>query len=1266
MQTIPGQLIEAVKSGDEIPVTTQIIAEWNYNYFIPTTVTNAEPPTDSWLYNDLYFPLSSLTDGIRPKSGIFFAFTNESYTVGPYDQGIPSQRYYTVDKDNPFTYWITPSKSSEFNDNFDNSGVYKFNLANCVPVVQYSEPVRANKIRVTFNAGSLPIDWKISLKIGGVYQDIAVNPTINISTGVCELWFNGSTWSNIQNLDDEIYVSLTEIKVDIDSIDTANSRIQLLEIAAIRELDLSDRVVSYDTDMSMDEQSFIRPVGSINSNTGSLLVSNFDLSIKFNNTGNFAGLLNSWCQFRIYVDYDLSYWGGTSSNKIRIATLYTNEWRLQNESEYEIELFDIMKLLQLQKCPPVLIENQSFAAVMSRILDMVGCDTYKFQANDFDSTSKIKYFWTNGEESVYEVLKRLCESYFAAIFVDEYGVIQLLTKNQIANNQDNSVWDFLAENAGPNIADVISVKKNYETVSNLVTIKYKKREAKVDAQDLSNQPLTTKVWGSDDTIVLRATSISKSIPASGLTTGSENNSIWIDPIKAETWPYKAKVNIDGEVFEYYGKGYTVWNHSNNTKTEIVIKNDQDKRKYDLQTWNTVPGGGVNQDPSKQNGFTGRLYVTARALDESSANAHTHKLSSGWNMMNMWLDDGPGSGPYAGKYFEWGKALPVGVTPDWVNKTPWFKPQSKWSAIDSYLTCNNSDSPGDHHSAVALRKFDGNNNYMREFGTKIRFKPGWGHAGIVFNISENDDYEEDDQGPSNIINGTHAYMLNILTTETADKLGRAWTDEIFFEVKVDDTWYTMPTIRVPHEIRGSKWTVQPDKWYDLELVFSDDVIAWGVNASTVEVFIDGQYVDTFFTEYRIHPTPWAGLFVRGACTVDFDYFYATNTIPADFSEFDDELFGAYTVQLPAGSNISQIINIPRQNAWAGNVVVSFSSLTSANISSIKAIEDTSGDSSNIYAYRPGSGYVGPSLTPTALKIKDYGSLSLGAQRRGKIDLKYSGINPGEIVLTYTASNPISVTVETSNAAGYEYGSSYYNAPNDDSIWDIPKGGFLSNKLINGILKWNPSDNKAVDPLGNAYNRVIFFDEFGAVVHEIRDFDVVFDIAPVKGARVFLDNERCKVIDQKYHPLRGQFSIVNTSRNDEIVNGSQEISDTETIDHTLLMYGHVLENKGDEEKTVKNQNSILRLGEVKLDIDADWVFNEEDAESLAQWVIDHWSYPMDCYTIEVFANTFTQIGDKVSLTYTKLGIPNTQLFIVSEISRSFDSNAYQSSLTLRRIR
>lgn len=1253
MQQIPNELRTAIKRGYDVHGKPLVIAEWNFNSFIKTTVSNTLDADNIWPYNKEYFPLKSISESMRPKTGIFYAFSDISSTTSIATSTLDTQRAYALDLDNYFKYWVSPVPSEDYDIGLSthDGPIGEFSISRVKPQVEYESFVKANKIKIVFNLGALPKRWYIEVfdQVSSAWTQVGSEETIDLITGACYLWWNGTTWTTTQQLNSSVYRSIKGVRILVETIDKPGSRVEVLEIAAGREIDITERVESYDIEINMDEEDFIHPVGTISANSANLRLNDFDLKLSDKDiTADFYGMLNVWCQFRFYTDFDLSNYAGAASFKMRIGTMYTNEWQQTNEYSYNIVLFDILKLLQGIYCPAMLIENESIARTISRILDMSGVDQYEFQSDDFDDTAKVKYFWTNGEETVYEVLKRLCESHQCAVFCDELGNIQLITRKDITNEVDTPDWTFLAENDGLDISDVVSLDKQYDLTANDVTIQYKKMEAKIDDLDLTRQPLTTSVWQADETITLRANSIKREIASSGLEiidpiTGPENNSIWVNPDEAALWPYKGLINVDGEVFEYSGKGYFRWDFNTNTRSEMVAMTDEERRDFDKYTWNTYPGGGI--DPTRQNGFSGRLVIRKRNIDGRGEKAHSPNIDINWKPMHLWLTTKE-SDHWPNYYFEWGATY--SVPGNWKTKTNWSSAQYKWSWKDSILSCDHVSEGGSDWRLVACNMHQFDNSEMREFGTRIRFKKSWGHAGIIINPSSANGYDPNDPGIASPTEANKCYMLNILTTETANKLGRGWQDEIFMELKLNDELWPLRSMRTT-EKRGVKWQIDPDKWYDVEVIFTEDVWFGGQHCVGFEVFINGQYVDTFYDPYRLRATNWSGLFVRGPSFVDFDYFYATNTIDGRFN-YDDAKFTTSTIQLAPGSNKTEIINIPLGAGWSGKSTFSLSTTSSnATVHSLKFVED------------PGYGL--------PKKYKNAGPFTLTPDARPFWELEYWWQYVSMIVINYTSTNNLSACIECTQIRNMRYEESWYNAPNDYAIYDLIQGGYVSDKLSSIILTTPsgvPHNIWGFDEYGKAYLRRYFHDEFGSIAHEMRKFEVTLDKLPAKGVKVYLSNNRIKVVDQQYHPTKGIFTLINASRKTEIVNGTEEIDESNSIDHSLMLYGYVLEEKGDMQKNVKDEDSIRKRGPIKMNLDAPWIHSETEAEELGKWITDHWADPMDVFELEVFSNTFSQIGDKIDIKYSNSGIEDDWLFVISRIKRSFNEDGLSSSLTVRRVR
>lgn len=1274
MQTLDSFYETAIRRGHHLVGAPLIVAEWNFNNIYEPDVTNT-PDDQNWAYGNKYFPVKSVTNSIRPKSsGIFAAFTQDASTTSNTTLGVAGSRYYTTgsDPEKVFTYWVCPTLSdiykvgtSETGEE-DSSLPEHYGVSRGTILVEYPEYVNSNKVRVLFNLGPTPVDWSIFLHTEGAPGDGYVeveNPTVDPITGKAEIWWDGATWLEDQQLDESVYARIDKVKVEVRAVDVPGKYLQVVEVMAGREIDLTARVLDYSINYQMDDVDFIAPVGRLVAGDGRITFNNTDLKINEQVDSDFAGLLKGRCEYRTYVKYDLSDYEGTEA-LMRTGTLFANDWQQVNEYEYQVEMWDILKLLQITKLPGRLFENMSLARIISQILDSVGIDSYNLDPDDFDDSSIVKYFWASGDETVFDVIDNLCKSYQAAVFVDEFGVIQLLTRSQIANELDDPVWTFRGEQVGDDIADIQTLQKKYNLQANTVTIKYKEREAKVDATDVTQQPLTSKIWEATDTVVLRAGALTRQLSADGTYDfPTWERDVWIPASVAPTWPFKGKVNVDGELIEYDGKGYATWDYSTDPPTyaEILVHSTEEKLAADKETYASYnPGGtltnpgGIGSDPSKQNKYTGRLFVTKRDADNGGRQAaHYTYWNYGWMPMHA-ATYNPVNPAFPGKYVQ-----PAGSTysqadlKDYINRPNWNRYQTRWSINESVLKCDNTPD-GDVNSCVLIR--DVGSTDCREIGTRIRLS-GTEHAvgGIIFYLSNAVGYDDSTTLTDPLL-ANRWYQLTITTTEMVDKWGRGSVpNEICLEVKNGNGITRMTSTRAlgwggPAVGSDGTWTIVKDKWYDVDLVIKDPGLpgedAGGANSTRIEVYIDGQWVDTWKTDDNIRPTAWMGVHSRQKSISEFEYFYAseykTNAAP---SYVNEDNFDAQTFNLVSGTNKSTTLNLVPANANNGyQSVLSFSTTGSqATISSLKIKSGL------------GSTFVSKQVGPLVVK----------PNTRVLVDLDTAVNQPVGVDLTYTSSQELSVCWETTAERNFPYDDEGWVTPPAHSFYDLAKGGYLSSKK-SYLSMDNPLYPVYTEGSAIINDRFLFTDDFGAVVHEVRDFELDYDVSPAKGVRVYMSNNNVRLVSHTYNPEKGIFTLANASNRDEIVNGTEEIDADNTIDHILMIYGYILEDKGDKTKEVKEEGSIRRYGPISINIDADWIFSEAEAEVLGDWIIEHWSDPMDTVTLDVFSNTFSQIGDKVNIVYPNANILSSWLYIVSERNSTFDGDGLSTSVTLRRVR
>lgn len=1275
MQQLDSFYETAIRRGHHIEGAPIVIAEWNFNNIFEPTVTNT-PDDQDWAYGKKYFPVKSVTNSIRPKhSGIFAGFTNDAWTTDDVTLGVAGSRYYTtgLDPEKVFNYWVCPTVSDMFKVGLPSTGEddpllpNHYGVARGTLLVEYPNYVNVNKIRVLFNLGPAPADWSVFLHTQGAPGDGYIeieNPTVDPVTGLAQIWWDGADWVEVQQLDESIFSHVDKIKVEVRAVDQPGKYLQVVEVAAGREIDLTHRVLDYSVNFQMDDVDFITPVGRVVSADGTITFNNTDLKINERDQfSDFFGLLSGRCEYRTYVKYKLQDYGG-GDVIMRTGTLYSNDWQQVNEYEYQVEMWDILKLLQITKIPARLFENAQIGRMVSQILDSVGIDGYDIDPEDFDATSIVKYFWMSGDETVFTILDELCRSYQAAIYVDEFGIVQLLTRMQIANEEDDPVWTFRGEQVGDDVADIGILQKKYSLQANDVTIKYHQMEAKIDATDLTaqitEQPTTSKLWEAQDTVLLRASAIIRDISEDG-TDGVDNyKDIYVNAQDVITWPYKGKVNIDGELIEYDGKEYYHWNFATDppTRSTTVVKTDEEKRALDKATYQSynpdAPGipGTSGSDLTKLNAFSGKMIVSVRDSDLTGRQtAHYNYWNYGWMGLRA-ACFGPLNSNFPGKYVDpGGSVYNIADIQNYKTKPNWNSFQTRWSITDSVVKCNNT-ADGDVNSSVLIR--DIGNTECREIGTRVKLT-GDASGGILFYMTDATGYDLDNPTLTDPLFATRWYQLTIATTSAVEKVGRT-VNEITLEVKNGNSMTKMQSTRAlgwggPVVGSDGLWTIDPDKWYDLDIVVKDagshGEDPTGASSTKIEVYIDGRWVDTWQTNDNIKPTGLMGVHARQKSIVEYDYFYATSSISNSNPGYtNDENFQAQIFTFEAGTNLNKTLSLaPAFSDRGFQSILSFTTGTAeATISSLK-VKGNNGDSYT--------------------SIKEIGPIVVKPRTRVTIDIDSVVSNATAVDFTYTATEELSACFEYTTQRNFPYGIDTYITPAEHSFYDIAKQGYLSSRrdyftVDNPIYPLYTESSIILDTRG------LFADDFGAMAHEVRDFEIDYDVTPAKGVRVYLSNTKIRLVNQTYNPEKGIFTLANASNRDEVVNGTEELDDENSIDHILMVYGYILEDKGEKTKNVKNAGSIRRYGPIAIDIDATWVFTEADAEALGNWVIEHWADPMDTINLEVFSNTFSQIGDKVNIVYDNANIEEDWLYIVTQRSTTFDDDGLSTSVTLRRVK
>lgn len=1108
------------------------------------------------------------------------------------------KRYYLLHKyDQKYKYWVSETRSSATTNA---SGFYDIEDAGCI--VHYTDPVSTNKVSVTFNLGPMPTE--ISLDYFGWLegQDESVDAPdwhtifgagdqalVNPYTGEFQFWYTSEDgWTQHETGQIDNSIKLLKLRLQVQSINQKSSRLELIEMSARKELDISQRVIRFDFQHSMDEADFMRLIGEVSANSGSVEISNYDNAFDLDegdDNQKLKELKSRRTKFTFDIVYDLE---GTSYEPryypVRIATMHSADWSRRGEFDYTVQLFDSAKILQNLDSTEFFTKAGLIHTIIAQLCDSVGFDRYQFDRYDYDSllqSTVVDYFSPTNEDTVWQALQSLARSTLCAIFFDEYDVLQVMTKEEITNVEFHSVEVPISEDqpglirkipkvdyvfrgqrdlpldapfsndpdydleALPNL---IELNKSYEQEANHVKIVYIPKSVKSSGVPGNSEPLTDIVWRSDDDITIRATRLIHPLPKTSPYTEPDNNDMYfyIAPGDvAKLWPYKGKANINGEIVEWNGKEYKWLEPINDVNTAgdpfqkhiiryEVLYSEADRKIRDAKSASATAGAYYS---SSVNGFTGKIRfavdekkkkVTGRAVDNSKyQRRHDVGMQSGWTPIRTVLGD-PG--------------VFTGYWPGESNRSFYvFKDSANSTSIEINRPTNAND---DWFKTQALMRNSSPGTILQQWGFKFKFKDSatMGEVSLMFNMGTASGGAYGSQVVNTLLPATFNQMYQISFLETQGIVRN-----------------------VAHEIAA--WVQSPDPLYRTH----DNAIRGGASRMYTR-----NYSDSW--EERMKGYRWE--FKR-------DTWYDVKvdlTRGRGYDPNHDMHFFVWINGLPAGGFAAA--GPPNRHLW---------------------------------------------LPPT-----NYWAIGFRAASKVEIENAWSWTEYG---------NASVLEEQTRN--------------------DLVAGGYAGAFLEEGLLYptkglTSPYRNNA--PMKGEF----FFDDFGSVVHEIREFDVELDKSPAEGVSYYISNENIRMQDIQYSPNRAKFAIVNVTNKDQIAHGQQNIGQNNTVNHQMLLYGFILTEGEEAFIEKKNDIAIRDRGEVKLELAAEWINTRQQAEDLADWIVDHFSNPMDVLSINLFGDASLSIGDKIRIFYDRAAIDKDWVYIVSKIDYQFTEKGLEVQLEARRVR
>ncbi len=1178
----------------------------------------------AWVYGDTY----ALNDIVTWNSKDYICYV--AHTSGPdFDFtkfrliATKPSRYYSLQVTNQkYKYWMSDTISASTMTD----GGYALPKAGFT--VYYDEPVSTNKISVTFNLGAAPRRMKIEFYgwMQGENTDVipAAWHTIHSETdlanvnpynGQIEYWMDeNSLWSRHESDRSDYSVKILRLKVTVLSINRKAQRVEILEASCRKELDITDRVVNFSIEKSMEEDDFMKLIGEMSANSGSITLSNYDNAFDLDDSLTDDQKLEQVKMRKTTFTFDLVYdLEGTNYAPryypVRLATLHSDDWSRDGEYDFTVNLFDSAKQLMNVTSTEFFDRPGLLHTLIAQIVDCVGFDRYQFDRYDYDSllhATTLEYFAPKANATVWQTLQEIAKATLCAIFFDEYDTLQVMTKEEITQLDTHNVqvpvslddpairkipkadyvlrgqFDSALEspfNTDPDydvqaIPNIESFDKDYDVQANRAKITYKERSIKTGGDPSAPYDLTDIVWQPEKDVTLRATRMLHPLPATSVYSEPDNPSMYfyISPgDEALLLPYKGRANVNGEIISWNGKEYRYLELLTNSADHLYDPVRGAYAAY-VASWNANPNNyGI--PPQKIH----EVFPKYRTIHEIiySEEDWKKRIAKAGNGIYLYTNG------FTGKFrltVDTKKKIvtgrgsdrssyqtdhPVGPKPGWTNvRTVLGDPgvfAGYWPGEQNssfYVTQNN----GKATSLEINRPTNRNDDWFKTQAMMRNAAPGtllqqWGFR---FKFKDS------------ATMGEISLMFNMGTA-----LGGAFGSQVvttalpaaFNQMYQISFLETQGIVRnVAHEVAA--WVQSPDPLYRTW----DNAIRGGASRMYTRNYNDPWEERMKGYRFELKRDVWYDVKVdltrgRGYSTnADMHFFVWINGIPA----------GGFAAAGPP----TQHLFLPRTNYWA-----------------------------------------------------------IGSRAASKVEIE--------------------------NAYHWTEFAEVYQI-DENTRYDLNTGQYASGFLDEGLL--NPAQGAGAPYRsdGSKMDGDFFFDDFGSMLHEIKDFDVELDKAPVEGISWFISNEGAKMLEMEYSPNRAKFSIVNTTGTDIIVQGDQSIGENNTINQNMILYGYVLTEGEEAFVERKNTKSIRDRGEVLLDLNAEWINSKFQAEDLADWIVDHFSEPMDVVNVKVFGDASFSPGDKVRVFYKKAQIDRDWLYIISKVEYNYSKDGLETSLTIKRVR
>jgi len=277
------------------------------------------------------------------------------------------------------------------------------------------------------------------------------NPTKYLNVGAVEVY---REFDNIKG-----------IRIVVDTMNKSNCTFDLIEMSPRLTANISDKVTDFNVRKNASDLGISgMPVGQLLASTGSLSIFDYDDAFnENNNTSIIKKYINRHIQIKFYdIIFNVEGW----DYYVPVKTLYSDGFPKidKGEQTIQLELRDLFFYFENLTATQTLMTNVSLSSAIAYLLDSVGFANYSFKRVADEVELIIPYFYVEPDISVAEVLEKLAIASQSAMFFDEYNNFVIMSKDYImptesqrpitaylsGNNPDSTL------NIMPNILEIAS------------------------------------------------------------------------------------------------------------------------------------------------------------------------------------------------------------------------------------------------------------------------------------------------------------------------------------------------------------------------------------------------------------------------------------------------------------------------------------------------------------------------------------------------------------------------------------------------------------------------------------------------------------------------------------------------------------------------------------------------------------------------------------------------------------------------------------------